>query len=145
MKRMAKLCLGVCQKCNRCIGIQLYEVDMSRFLFEGQTRKSKSIHKCVRLSCWNIVKNSISNTLFGFSQYHLKEWNFDYRQFKEADRIYNLFKRYSRKNSYNIECLDFSKIENATNEIRELLSNVMVMEWQCPYFIEHQMIEWNMQ
>lgn len=138
-----KLCPEICRKCNRCIGIQLYDVDTSRFLFEGQTRKPKSIHKCVRLSCCNVVRNSISNELFGFSQYNLKEWDFDYGQFNEANRLYNLFRRYSRRNAYKIECLDFSKLDNATDEVKELLSGVMIGEWQCPYFAEHQFFDWN--
>lgn len=144
MKEAAKLCANVCRKCNRCLWIQRFCVDTQRFTFFDEKKKPNSMHKCVRLICCNVRRNAINNALCGISTYTLKEWDFDYSQFKEADRLYYLLSRYSRIGKpYEIECLDFSKFENATDEVKKLLSGVTVHEWQCPYYIEHLMSEWN--
>lgn len=136
--------IKICEKCHRKLCVEKLYINSSNYF--SLINSKDAIKKGIRLSCCNIRDNSISSEIYGFAQYHLQNWYYSKNEFQEAEKKYNLLKNYSKYEyygKYKMLFLDFFKLKDAGDNIKSLFLNIEIEEWQCPYFTEHQLYDWN--
>lgn len=130
MIKSAKICWEVCSKCNRNITLTIEQKE--RFPNFYLVDLNKRYIRNINLYCYcNEFKYLIQN------------WQFHYGEYKKANKIYNTFARYTRKNSDGMEEIEFDKFKPNSKRIKQISEDIYVSDDFCPYYMEHQMFEWN--
>lgn len=128
--KTAKICWEVCSKCNRHIALTIEQKECfpNFYLVDLNKRYIRNINL---YCCCDKIK------------YLIQGWQFTYGKYKEANKIYNTFRRYARKNSDGMDEIEFDKFKPNSKRIKQISEDIYIGEDFCPYYIEHQMSEWN--
>lgn len=134
--KTAKICWNICAKCKRSIILDIQHEGPFPNLYLVNLNK-RYIRK-INLYCYKANFNCMDNF-----KYLIQNWQFSYGEYKEANKIYHAFEKYTKKNQYGMNELDFNKFKPKSKKIKKLSEDIYVSEDFCPYYIEHQLSEWN--